>query len=195
MDRRRFRNRDAAQKLRGCKLDNFFRVLSVPESRLKKKRFDLVIPIYLFGLVRILPSCSRYATPLVSLQALTQELNFAAYLGVPVFMISIRGPHNANLARVLLNHVHTGHHTSNVRRSGCVSDGREVGRMFVVSPPSLSSHSVLDTRPAVGLGGCAGGLDRGRAADLRRRLERRREDLGLVGSGPLPGQPRGLSTR
>ncbi|KAM9719249.1 protein arginine N-methyltransferase 5 [Menidia menidia] len=45
--------------------------------------------------------------------ALTQELNFSAYLGLPVLMIPLRGPHNANLARVLLNHIHTGHHTSN----------------------------------------------------------------------------------
>lgn len=32
----------------------------------------------------------------------------------------LTGPHNANLARVLLNHVHTGHHTSNVRPTPCV---------------------------------------------------------------------------
>uniref|UniRef100_A0A8C5H436 Protein arginine N-methyltransferase 5 n=1 Tax=Gouania willdenowi TaxID=441366 RepID=A0A8C5H436_GOUWI len=45
--------------------------------------------------------------------ALAQELNFSAYLGLPVFMIPLKGSHNANLARVLLNHIHTGHHTSN----------------------------------------------------------------------------------
>ncbi|KAA8587487.1 hypothetical protein FQN60_016349 [Etheostoma spectabile] len=45
--------------------------------------------------------------------ALAQELNFSAYLGLPVFMIPLKGPHCANLARVLLNHIHTGHHTSN----------------------------------------------------------------------------------
>lgn len=50
----------------------------------------------------------------VSTQALVQELNFSAYLGLPVFMMPIHGPHNANLARMLLNHIHTGHHTSNV---------------------------------------------------------------------------------
>ncbi|XP_068604761.1 protein arginine N-methyltransferase 5 isoform X1 [Brachionichthys hirsutus] len=44
--------------------------------------------------------------------ALAQELNFTAYLGLPVFMMPIKGPHNANLARLLLSHVHTGHHTS-----------------------------------------------------------------------------------
>uniref|UniRef100_A0A3B4B8A7 Protein arginine N-methyltransferase 5 n=1 Tax=Periophthalmus magnuspinnatus TaxID=409849 RepID=A0A3B4B8A7_9GOBI len=43
-------------------------------------------------------------------QALVQELNFSAYLGLPVFMLPLRGPHNANLARLLLNHIHTGHH-------------------------------------------------------------------------------------
>uniref|UniRef100_A0A4W6CT67 Protein arginine N-methyltransferase 5 n=1 Tax=Lates calcarifer TaxID=8187 RepID=A0A4W6CT67_LATCA len=48
-------------------------------------------------------------------EALAQELNFSAYLGLPVFMIPLRGPNNANLARLLLNHIHTGHHTSNVR--------------------------------------------------------------------------------
>uniref|UniRef100_A0A3P9H1A5 Protein arginine N-methyltransferase 5 n=3 Tax=Oryzias TaxID=8089 RepID=A0A3P9H1A5_ORYLA len=46
-------------------------------------------------------------------EALIQELNFSAYLGLPVFMIPLTGPHNANLARLLLSHIHTGHHTSN----------------------------------------------------------------------------------
>lgn len=45
------------------------------------------------------------------LQALVQELNFCAYLGLPAFMIPLRGPHCANLARILLNHIHTGHHS------------------------------------------------------------------------------------
>uniref|UniRef100_A0A3P8X235 Protein arginine N-methyltransferase 5 n=1 Tax=Cynoglossus semilaevis TaxID=244447 RepID=A0A3P8X235_CYNSE len=45
--------------------------------------------------------------------ALAQELNFSAYLGLPVLMIPLRGPHCANLARVLLNHIQTGHHSSN----------------------------------------------------------------------------------
>ncbi|KAG7273895.1 hypothetical protein CRUP_025956 [Coryphaenoides rupestris] len=45
--------------------------------------------------------------------ALVQELNFAAYLGLPAFMIPLKGPHSANLARVLVNHIQTGHHTSN----------------------------------------------------------------------------------
>uniref|UniRef100_A0A8C9TYW5 Protein arginine N-methyltransferase 5 n=1 Tax=Scleropages formosus TaxID=113540 RepID=A0A8C9TYW5_SCLFO len=34
--------------------------------------------------------------------ALVQELNFAAYLGLPAFMVSLKGPHCANLARVTL---------------------------------------------------------------------------------------------
>uniref|UniRef100_A0A8C6L4X7 Protein arginine N-methyltransferase 5 n=1 Tax=Nothobranchius furzeri TaxID=105023 RepID=A0A8C6L4X7_NOTFU len=34
--------------------------------------------------------------------ALSQELNFSAYLGLPVFMIPLRGPNNANLARITL---------------------------------------------------------------------------------------------
>lgn len=43
--------------------------------------------------------------------AVVQELNFCAYLGLPAFMIPLRGPHYANLARILLNHIHTGHHS------------------------------------------------------------------------------------
>ncbi|KAA0718812.1 Protein arginine N-methyltransferase 5 [Triplophysa tibetana] len=43
--------------------------------------------------------------------ALVQELNFCAYLGLPAFMIPLRGPHCANLARILLNHINTGHHS------------------------------------------------------------------------------------
>ncbi|XP_026884535.1 protein arginine N-methyltransferase 5 [Electrophorus electricus] len=44
--------------------------------------------------------------------ALVQELNFCAYLGLPAFMIPLKGQRCANLARVLLNHIHTGHHSS-----------------------------------------------------------------------------------
>lgn len=62
-------------------------------------------------------SCAHHFFPRASLQALAQELNFSAYLGLPVFMIPVKGPHNANLARLLLNHIHTGHHTSNVRHT------------------------------------------------------------------------------
>uniref|UniRef100_A0A3B3SD68 Protein arginine N-methyltransferase 5 n=1 Tax=Paramormyrops kingsleyae TaxID=1676925 RepID=A0A3B3SD68_9TELE len=43
--------------------------------------------------------------------ALVQELNFSAYLGLPAFLIPLKGPHCANLARVLLNHINTGHHS------------------------------------------------------------------------------------
>ncbi|KAL4657197.1 protein arginine N-methyltransferase 5 [Arapaima gigas] len=43
--------------------------------------------------------------------ALVQELNFSAYLGLPAFMVSLKGPRCANLARVLLNHINTGHHS------------------------------------------------------------------------------------
>ncbi|XP_049602322.1 protein arginine N-methyltransferase 5 [Syngnathus scovelli] len=45
--------------------------------------------------------------------ALAQELHFSAYLGLPVFMMFLNGPHKANLARVLLNHIQSGHHTTN----------------------------------------------------------------------------------
>lgn len=70
----------------------------------------------------IAPSDSMLSHPYSSLssdclQALAQELNFSAYLGLPVFMIPLNGSNNANLARLLLNHIHTGHHTSNVRRT------------------------------------------------------------------------------
>uniref|UniRef100_A0A4W3GFI4 PRMT5 TIM barrel domain-containing protein n=1 Tax=Callorhinchus milii TaxID=7868 RepID=A0A4W3GFI4_CALMI len=44
--------------------------------------------------------------------ALIQELDFAAYLGVPAFLIPIRQHDNPNLARVLLNHLLTGHHST-----------------------------------------------------------------------------------
>ncbi|KAM9427168.1 protein arginine N-methyltransferase 5 isoform 1-T1 [Salvelinus alpinus] len=43
--------------------------------------------------------------------ALVQELNFSAYLGLPAFMVPLKGPHCANLARVLLYHIQTGHHS------------------------------------------------------------------------------------
>uniref|UniRef100_A0A4W3GJ67 PRMT5 TIM barrel domain-containing protein n=1 Tax=Callorhinchus milii TaxID=7868 RepID=A0A4W3GJ67_CALMI len=46
--------------------------------------------------------------------ALIQELDFAAYLGVPAFLIPIRQHDNPNLARVLLNHLLTGHHSTMV---------------------------------------------------------------------------------
>uniref|UniRef100_A0A671X409 Protein arginine N-methyltransferase 5 n=1 Tax=Sparus aurata TaxID=8175 RepID=A0A671X409_SPAAU len=39
---------------------------------------------------------------IMSRHALAQELNFSAYLGLPVFMIPLKGPCNANLARVTL---------------------------------------------------------------------------------------------
>ncbi|XP_077472223.1 protein arginine N-methyltransferase 5 [Stigmatopora argus] len=45
--------------------------------------------------------------------ALSQELHFSAYLGLPVFMIPLNGPDRANLARVVLNHIQSGHHTTN----------------------------------------------------------------------------------
>ncbi|XP_056382785.1 protein arginine N-methyltransferase 5 isoform X1 [Hyla sarda] len=44
--------------------------------------------------------------------ALLQELNFSAYLGLPAFLIPITQEGNSNLARLLLNHIHTGHHST-----------------------------------------------------------------------------------
>ncbi|XP_075685045.1 protein arginine N-methyltransferase 5 [Rhinoderma darwinii] len=44
--------------------------------------------------------------------ALLQELNFSAYLGLPAFLIPITQEENGNLARLLLNHIHTGHHST-----------------------------------------------------------------------------------
>lgn len=55
--------------------------------------------------------CSPTCHPSVLSQALVQELNFSAYLGLPAFMVPLKGPHCANLARVLLNHIQTGHHS------------------------------------------------------------------------------------
>nr|XP_033781486.1 protein arginine N-methyltransferase 5 [Geotrypetes seraphini] len=43
--------------------------------------------------------------------ALLQELNFAAYLGLPAFMIHLSQGDNTNLARILINHIHVGHHS------------------------------------------------------------------------------------
>uniref|UniRef100_A0A8C4SKV7 Protein arginine N-methyltransferase 5 n=1 Tax=Erpetoichthys calabaricus TaxID=27687 RepID=A0A8C4SKV7_ERPCA len=60
--------------------------------------------------------------------ALIQELNFAAYLGLPAFMITLRQENNANLARLLLNHIHTGHHSS----------------MFWVRVPLMASEDIRD---------------------------------------------------
>ncbi|XP_072885163.1 protein arginine N-methyltransferase 5-like [Hemitrygon akajei] len=45
-------------------------------------------------------------------EALLQELNFAAYLGVPAFLLPLRQMNNSNLARVLINHLLTGHHST-----------------------------------------------------------------------------------
>uniref|UniRef100_UPI00398E339B protein arginine N-methyltransferase 5 n=1 Tax=Pristiophorus japonicus TaxID=55135 RepID=UPI00398E339B len=45
-------------------------------------------------------------------EALLQELNFAAYLGVPAFLVPVRQSNNSNLARLLLNHLLTGHHST-----------------------------------------------------------------------------------
>lgn len=43
-----------------------------------------------------------------------QELNFGAYLGLPAFLLPLNQEDNTNLARVLTNHIHTGHHSSMV---------------------------------------------------------------------------------
>lgn len=48
------------------------------------------------------------------LQAMLQELNFGAYLGLPAFLLPLNQEDNTNLARVLTNHIHTGHHSSMV---------------------------------------------------------------------------------
>lgn len=49
-----------------------------------------------------------------------QELNFGAYLGLPAFLLPLNQEDNTNLARVLTNHIHTGHHSSMVwQRASC----------------------------------------------------------------------------
>ncbi|CAB1317208.1 unnamed protein product [Coregonus sp. 'balchen'] len=60
--------------------------------------------------------------------ALVQELNFSAYLGLPAFMVPLKGPHCANLARVLLNHIQTGHHSC----------------MFWIRVPLISTDNMRD---------------------------------------------------
>ncbi|KAM9328870.1 protein arginine N-methyltransferase 5 [Gastrophryne carolinensis] len=44
--------------------------------------------------------------------ALLQELNFSAYLGLPAFLIPLPREDNSNLARLLSNHIHNGHHST-----------------------------------------------------------------------------------
>ncbi|EHB01461.1 Protein arginine N-methyltransferase 5 [Heterocephalus glaber] len=44
--------------------------------------------------------------------AVLQELNFEAYLGLPAFLLPLNEEDNTNLARVLTNHIHNGHHSS-----------------------------------------------------------------------------------
>lgn len=137
MDRRRFRNRDRAQELGGGRfltLDSFFDVHFLWGHRgcccwrgaLWYQDFAAwvnsscpVSPIYPSESCLLVSChhCSHHPVSCVSLQALAQELNFSAYLGLPVFMMPLKGAHNANLARLLLNHIHTGHHTSNVRHA------------------------------------------------------------------------------
>lgn len=115
MDPSRFRNRDRTQKLGGCKfLTVDFIVCWWCFSDHNILRYEWNAFVWICILVLLL-TC-------VSLQALVQELNFSAYLGLPVFMIPLNGPHNANLARVLINHIHTGHHTSNVRQAHWLTD-------------------------------------------------------------------------
>lgn len=186
MDPSRFRNRDRTQKLRGCKSYTvlfvfcfFFRPLWLLLPQLK---FDHRICecIYLICLHICAPPPSSSITLItcVHLQALVQELNFSAYLGLPVFMIPINGPHNANLARLLLNHIHTGHHTSNVRHArphttdGCDS--------LANCCHSLWFDSVLDTSPSHGYRGHARRCHWEWTKRLHRWPERRWEDLELV---------------
>ncbi|XP_066578980.1 protein arginine N-methyltransferase 5 [Amia ocellicauda] len=61
-------------------------------------------------------------------EALAQELNFSAYLGLPAFMLPLQSQRCANLARLLLLHLHTGHHSC----------------MFWVRVPLLAPEDVRD---------------------------------------------------
>ncbi|TRZ05047.1 hypothetical protein HGM15179_022060, partial [Zosterops borbonicus] len=45
-------------------------------------------------------------------QALKQELDFGAYLGLAAHLVPLRGPHNPNLARGLSAHLNSGHHAT-----------------------------------------------------------------------------------
>uniref|UniRef100_A0A8C9TX29 Protein arginine N-methyltransferase 5 n=1 Tax=Scleropages formosus TaxID=113540 RepID=A0A8C9TX29_SCLFO len=75
--------------------------------------------------------------------ALVQELNFAAYLGLPAFMVSLKGPHCANLARVLLNHIHTGHHSCMVLHPS-VKLYQHFNTLSVEVGPDMPSDAVID---------------------------------------------------
>ncbi|NP_001084480.1 protein arginine N-methyltransferase 5 [Xenopus laevis] len=44
--------------------------------------------------------------------AMQQELNFSAYLGLPAFLIPLKQEDNSNLSRLLINHIHVGHHST-----------------------------------------------------------------------------------
>lgn len=85
-------------------------------------------------------------------------------------MIPLKGLSNANLARVLLNHIHTGHHTSNVRRStsGINKHTKTVLRCQKSQDSGWKCSFncccplcwlVLDTRPTDGVRGHAGRSD------------------------------------
>ena len=37
---------------------------------------------------------------------LVQELRYASHLGLPAVMARLEGPHHANLARIISNHIH-----------------------------------------------------------------------------------------
>lgn len=88
------------------------------------------------------PPCAHHFSP-VSLQALAQELNFSAYLGLPVFMIPLSGPRNANLARLLLNHIHTGHHTSNVRHTVLKTQHAHAEYFYKAEDSGSQSHQQI----------------------------------------------------
>lgn len=95
-----------------------------------------------FGFL-LLPSLAIHVHELfwLCLQALAQELHFSAYLGLPVFMMSMNGPHKANLARVLLNHIQSGHHTTNVRHgTACRISARASHRIDPMNRVTPGAH-------------------------------------------------------
>lgn len=98
-------------------------------------------------------------------------------------MMPLNGPHNANLARLLLNHIHTGHHTSNVRqRHTNIHGGAKFIQLIAVA---LVSYLVLDTCPSHGSRGHARRSDWEWAEPFYRWTLCRWEDLELVSFTPV----------
>ncbi|XP_063079914.1 protein arginine N-methyltransferase 5 [Engraulis encrasicolus] len=72
-------------------------------------------------------------------QAMVQELNYCAYLSLPAFMIPLTTPHFANMARVLLSHIQTGHHLTTFWIRVPLMDPEDMLDDIVENAPSSSN--------------------------------------------------------